>query len=241
MMPKTQTTLYDGFTTPELDPSKWTIASFPSGDGNFWRWEEPQAKIKTGDGRLEIAVNPYTRFHDQIQIFDNPKHLYLGTQSFAVPEQGMISFSCQMGAVTHNGNPDDFKDGFASFNVLDFASGLVFDFIATSAKVGIIYERLLMPGLTTPKEAFTEIVEVGPNEPGQLSACRLDYNFEQNRVDYWFNGNKVVSRLDLPARPRNLFMGMGLITLRMIQNGRSTSLKGQGGTGLWSKIKVTTI
>ena len=234
-------TIYDTFTTPQLVPSKWTIASFPSGDGQFWRWEEPQAKSKTGDGRLEITVNPYTRFHDQIQIFDNPKHLYLGTQSFPVPEQGAISFSCKMGAKTHNGQPDDFKDGFASFNVLDFTSGLVFDFIATSAKIGIIYERLLMPGLTTPKEAFTEIVEVSPNEPGQLSACRIDYNFQENRVDYWFNDQKVISRLNLPTKPRNLFMGMGLITLRMIENGRSTSLKGQGGTGLWSDIQVSTI
>jgi len=233
--------IFETFTSPTLNPSKWTIASFPSGDGNLWRWEEPGAKIKTGDGRLEITVNPYTRFHDQIQIFDNPKHLILGTQCFAVPEKGTISFSCRMAAKTHNGNPDDFKDGFASFNVLDFASGLVFDFIATSAKIGIIYERLLLPGLTTPREAFTEIVEAGPNEPGQLSACRIDYNSEKNRVDYWFNGGKVVSRWDLPAKPRNLFMGMGLITLRMIENGKSTSLKGQGGTGLWSEIRVTTI
>ncbi len=240
-MLKAHTTHYDNFTTPVLDPSKWTIASFPSGDGNFWRWEEPAAKIKTGDGRLEITVNPYTRFHDQIQIFDNPKHLYLGAQSFAVPEKGTISFSCRMGAKTHNGNPDDFKDGFASFNVLDFTSGLVFDFIATSAKIGLIYERLLMPGLTTPREAFTEIVEVGPNEPGQLSDCRIDYDFQDNRVDYRFNGSKVASRSDLPVRPRNLFIGMGLITLRMIENGRSASLRGQGGTGLWSEIKVTTI
>jgi hypothetical protein len=124
---------------------------------------------------------------------------------------------------------------------LDFTSGLVFDFIATSAKVGIIYERLLMPGLTTPREAFTEIVEVSPNKPGQFSACRIGYSFQENRVDYWFNGSKVASRSDLPAKPRNLFMGMGLITLRMIENGRSTSLNGQGGTGLWSEIKVTAI
>jgi len=165
----------------------------------------------------------------------------MGTQGFPVPEQGAISFSCKMGAATHNGNPDDFKDGFASFNILDFASGLVFDFIATSTKIGIIYERLLIPGLTAPQEAFTEIVEVGLNRPGQLSACRIDYNFQENRVDYRFNDQKVISRLNLPVRLRNLIMGMGLITLRMIENGRSTSLKGQGGTGLWSDIQVSTI
>src|SRR3989304_6507239 len=183
MLAQTET-IYDPFTTPHLDPNKWTIAAFPLGNGEFWRWEEPDAKVKTGDGKLEITVNPYTRFHNQVQIFDNPKHLILGTRNFAVPEKGVISFSFKMGAITHNGDPDDFKDGFASFNVLDFATGLVFDFIATSTKIRVIYERLLMPGLTTPPEAFTEIIEVGKNQSGQLFSAQIDYNFKENRVEF---------------------------------------------------------
>lgn len=239
-MLSTTETIYDPFTAPRLDPNKWTVAAFPLGNGEFWRWEEPQAEVKTGDGKLEITVNPYTRFHNQVQIFDNPKHLILGTQSFKVPEQGRISFSFKMGAITHNGNPDDFREGFASFNVLDFASGMVFDFIATSSRVGVIYERLLMPGITSPQEAFTEIIEVAPNRPGALFAGRIDYSVESNRVDFWLNTELVATQSNIPAKPSNLIIGMGLITLKPIENGKSVSLNGQGGTGLWSEIKILT-
>jgi hypothetical protein len=230
---------YDNFHTPQLDASKWTVAAFPLGDGNFWKWEEPGAKIKTGDGKIELSVNPYTRFHHQVQIFDNPKHLILGSGSFPVPQEGFISISFKMGAVTQNGNPDDFRDGFASFNVLDFASGMVFDFIATSNKIGVIYERLLLPGITAQKEAFTEIVEVARNQPARLSQFEIRYGWLENRVEFLLEGKLVCSRSNLPAKPSNLSIGLGLLTLKMIENGRSSSLKGQGGTGIWSEIRIT--
>ncbi len=239
MLSKTEL-IYDPFTAPQLDSSKWTVAAFPLGNGDFWRWEEPRAEVKTGDGKLEITVNPFTRFNNEVQIFDNPKHLILGTQNFKVPEQGRISFSLKMGAITHNGNPDDFRDGFACFNVLDFASGMVFDFIATSSKIGVIYERLLMPGATTTEQAFTEIIEVAPNQPGSLFNARIDYSPGLNQVDFWFNEKLVITRGNIPAKPSNLNIGMGLITLKPIENRKSVSLTGQGGTGLWSDVKILT-
>ncbi|OGC77620.1 MAG: hypothetical protein A2Z27_03070 [candidate division Zixibacteria bacterium RBG_16_50_21] len=233
--------LYDNFQTQVLDSSKWSVAAFPAGNGGFWKWEEPGAIIRTGDGKIELTVNPFTRFHHQVQIFDNPKHLILATRSFSVPKKGFLSISFKMGAATHNGNPDDFRDGFSSFNVLDFASGMVFDFIATSTKIGAIYERLLIPGLTTSPEAFTEIVEVGQNQPGKLSRCEVRYSWEEDRVLYFLEGKEVFKRCNLPARSSNLSIGFGLITLRMIENGRSSSLKGQGGTGLWSEVRTSTL
>ena len=237
MLSKTEN-IYDSFTTPQLDPNKWTIAAFPTGNGDFWRWEEPHPVIKTGDGKLEITVNPYTRFHNQVQIFDNPKHLLLGTQAFPVPQDRTINFSFQMGGVTHNGNPDDFRDGFASFNVLDFQTGLVFDFIFTSTKIGVICERLLIPGLTTPKQAFTEIIPVAHNQPEKLSFCQINYNSKENRVEFWLEKKKVYSQDNISVKPSNLFMGMGLITLRPILIGQSKSCHGQGGAGVWSNIRV---
>ena len=231
--------IYDDFAGDKLDQTKWTVAAFPAADGSFWRWEEPHAEIKTANGKLELAVNPYTKFHNQVQIFDNPKHLLLGAETFPVPEKESISFSFQMGAITHNGDPDDFRDGFASLNVLDFATGMVFDFIATSAKIGIIYERLLIPGVTTPKEAFTEIVEVAPNQAGKLSDFIISYSRPHSRVKFILNGKPVYTRKNLPVLPANLNIGMGLITLRPIQNGKSASCRGQGGTGIWADIRVS--
>jgi len=238
-MPKTQTICYDNFSGLHLDSSKWTFATFPLADGNFWRWEEPEAKIKTGDGRLEITVSPYTRYHDQVQIFDNPKHLISGTRNIPVPEGSSISFSFKMGAITIDGDPNDFRDGLASFNVVDLTPGWSLTSLPLQPRFGVIYERLLMPGLTNSEEAFTEIVGLGPNQPGHLTLCRIDYDSKEYKVDYWLNGKKILSHSDLQVRPGNLFMEMGLITLRPIANGKSTSLRGQGGTGLWTDIKIS--
>lgn len=230
--------LYDEFKTKDLDLMKWTIAAISLADGAFWKWEEPDAIFKTGDGKLTLTVNPYTKFHHQVQIFDNPKHLYLATQSFPVENGETINFSCEMGAITHNGNPQDLRDGFASFNVLDFKSGMVFDFIVTSQKIGIIYERLFIPGLIPQEQAFTEIIEVDKTSPGQLQKCQIEYEKAKSRVSFYLNGEKVHSQKDIPASIDTLNLGFGLITLKPIQNGKSVSLHGQGGTGIWQNFKI---
>ncbi len=231
--------LYDEFKTKSLDLTKWTIAAFSLPDGTFWRWEEPKAIVKTGDGKISLTVDPYTKFHHQVQIFDNPKHLLLATQSFPVEESETIIFSCEMGAITHNGNPKDFRDGFASFNVLDFKSGMVFDFVATGEKIGIIYERLLIPGITNPKEAFTEIIEIDQNSAEKMQKCKIEYKKAKSQVNFYLNGKKVHSCKDIPTSLDSLNIGFGLITLKPIQNGRSISLHGQGGTGIWRNFKIT--
>src|SRR2546430_10149020 len=49
-----------------------------------------------------------------------------------------------MGAETYRGNADDLRDGFAGFNLMDFSTGMIFDFISTGQKIGAMYERLLI-------------------------------------------------------------------------------------------------
>ncbi|OGC79605.1 MAG: hypothetical protein A2145_04975 [candidate division Zixibacteria bacterium RBG_16_40_9] len=143
-----------------------------------------------------------------------------------------------MGAVTHNGNSLDFRDGFASFNVLDFNSGMVFDFITTSEKIGIIYERLFIPGLIPQEQAFTEIIEIDKTSAGKLQKFKIEYEKAKNQVSFYLNGEKVHIQKDIPVSLDTLNLGFGLITLKPIQNGRSVSLHGQGGTGIWQNFKI---
>src|SRR6478736_4487161 len=43
--------------------------------------------------------------------------------------------------------------------LMDFSTGMIFDFITTGKKIGAIYERLMIPGVTDEKTAFTYVIE----------------------------------------------------------------------------------
>src|SRR6266571_5038787 len=70
---KTETNLYDDMSKGHVDASKWRILSFPMGNGENWVWEEPKAKIASRNGGLGLTVDPFTRKHDKIHMFDDPK------------------------------------------------------------------------------------------------------------------------------------------------------------------------
>jgi hypothetical protein len=151
----TQTTvvsrIYDEFTGPDLDMSRWVHLEYPAAPGGTsWRCAEPTARTEVGNGTLAVHVERFERAHDHVQIMDNPKHLLLSTESFAVPPIGCVSFSIAMAARGINAAPRDYRDGFASMNVLDMASGWVFDLCLNSDTILAIYERLPMPGVERP-------------------------------------------------------------------------------------------
>ena len=120
--------IYDDFSGPELDKRKWIPAAVPLGEGKFWTYQEPNAIVKTAGGRLEITVNPFTRKNDQVQIFDNPKHLYASTYKFSTPPGTIAIFECDMAATAYNAVPGDIYDAFVAFNLFDFDTGMVLDF-----------------------------------------------------------------------------------------------------------------
>ena len=142
--------VYDPFTGPELDPAKWAPLSIPLPDGSTWTTVEPQARRIVGGGTLRLRIEPFTRCHDEVQIFDNPKELWLSSTAFPLPPRGRLRFSVEMAVETFGGDPHDYRDGFAAFNVLDMATGMVFDHAATSRHLYSIYERLLVPGVDRP-------------------------------------------------------------------------------------------
>ena len=163
-----------------MDSSKWKILGFPMGNGETWTWEEPRARFESKNGGLSVTVDPFTRKHDHVHMFDDPKQLYGSTTTLPVSRDGVTLFEVEMGAETYHGNADDLRDGFAGFNVMDFSTGMIFDFISTGRKIGAIYERLLIPGLTDEKTAFTYVIE-SPfsgvhTEPGKIHhySVRLD-------------------------------------------------------------------
>lgn len=236
---QTQTPTYDDFAGPELDTSRWSHLEYPPGpDGTSWRCAEPSARTVVGGGTLTVTVERFERAHDQVQIMDNPKHLLLSTESFAVPAEGRLTVSGEMAATSINAAPRDYRDGFASVNVLDMAGGWVFDLCATSDTVFAIHEQLPVPGVLHP---FSHVVEqplAGLQiAPGCSHLCEVTLDAGRRAAEWRVDGRVVyeVCGVEIPGR---ITLGLGLITLHPIIDGRSRSLRGQGLSATFGRISV---
>ncbi len=222
-----------------LDSIIWQVAAMPLGDGRFWRYEDGNAVLNATSGGFTIEIPRFSLSHDQVQIFDNPKYLILTKASYSPNRQGLIGFSCRMKAEIRGGDKNDYRDGFAAFNVLDFNSAMVFDIISNGHRLWVIYERLLVPGMTTQEQAFTEVIPIDrPIRPDDEIECTIVYSRKQNSTRYFVDGALVYTAKDVPIAIESLQTGFGLITLHPIANGKSTSCRGQGGTGHWREFKI---
>jgi hypothetical protein len=231
--------IYDDFSGPELDMSRWFFLEYPPGpDGTSWKCEEPGARTRVGDGRLDIRIERFERAHDQVAIMDNPKHLLLSTETFPVPPGGIATFSMNMAVTSINAAPRDYRDAFASMNVLDMTSGWVFDACATSDTVFSIHERLPMPGVEQP---FTHVVEQPlsgiPVAPGRPHDYAVTLDAGRGTVEWHIDGTLVylIQGAEIPAQVN---VGLGIFTLHPIRDGRSTSLRGQGMAASFGPISV---
>lgn len=231
--------IYDDFSGPELDMSRWFFLEYPPGpDGTSWKCEEPNARTDVGDGTLDIRVARFERAHDQVAIMDNPKHLLLSTEAFPVPAAGVVTFSMDMAVTSLNATPRDYRDAFASMNVLDMSSGWVFDACATSDSVFSIYERLPMPGVDHPFTYVTEHPLSGiVAAPGLSHRYAVTLDAAAGTAEWHIDDTLVHHvRGEIPSQVN---VGLGLFTLHPIRDGRSQSLRGQGIDASFGPISVS--
>jgi uncharacterized protein DUF6081 len=244
-MLQTETTIYDDMSKKNVDPAKWRIMSFPMGNGETWTWAEPKARLESRAGGLALTIDPFTRKHDTVHMFDDPKQLYGSTRSFPVSQTGITTFEVDMGSETYRSNADDLRDAFAGFILMDFATGMIFDFVTTGKKIGAIYERLLIPGVTDEKTAFTYLIE-SPfsgirTEPGRMHHYQVRIDPPRKRADWLVDGRPFFKAEGIPAQPKEITIGWGLFTLNPVDpvNG-SVSVHGQGATGIWKNFRYGT-
>jgi len=207
------------------------------GNGETWTWEEPSARFEARNGGLAVTVDPFTRKHDHVHMFDDPKQLYGSTATLPVSRDGVTVFEVEMGAETYHGNADDLRDGFAALNVMDFSTGMIFDFISTGQKIGAIYERLLIPGLTDEKTAFTYLIE-SPfsgvrTEPGKMHHYSVRLDAARRTAEWLVDERPFFKAEGMPVSLGGITLGFGLFTLKPIDPLKgSVSLHGQGATGI---------
>jgi hypothetical protein len=233
--------VYDDFRSPDLDPARWAIAEMRQADGSPYRYADPNARVTTGQGSLELTINPFSRWHDSVQTLNNPKQLYISTRRFETPPGSVVDFETDMAITTYGQIPYSLRDAFGTMNLLDFRSGMVLDFAATNDTSYVVYERLHIPGVTTKEEYFAHriVLEVEAR-PGLEHHLMIRYDRDRNSAE-WFADGERVYWAEVPVPVEGFNLGMGLFSSREIgRYSRAEREHGQGATGRWGPWLVTT-
>jgi len=238
---KTNTWTYDDFTSGELDPARWRIMSIAGTDGETHRYQDRNAKVRTGEGRLELTVDPFTRFHDTDPRQNNAKQMYRSVQRFAVPAAGRLTFEVEMGVRTYRQIPYDLLDAFGTVNLFDLETGVVLNAAATNDTVYAVVERLVLPGVTGPDDHYLHRVVLDvPTEPGDVHHYAISYRADSSEVEFQVDG-RLAYWTRLPVPVTGFDAGMALFSARSLSRyPRAQREHGQGATGRWGPWRITT-
>lgn len=227
--------VYDDFSGPSLDASRWDFFRFPLPDGGAYVCAEPSAVVDTRDGGLRIQVQEFENSH-AVQPMDNVKHLLLSSADFPLAADGVTEISGEIAGRGINASARDYRDGFVSLVCIDMTTGYVFDLCATSDNVMAIYEQLPFPGVERP---FTYVVE-DPIDGVEIAEdrsyrCRIAFNAPGQKVT-WSVDDVVVFESQVPYVPALVKIGLGIFTLHPTGGVQSRSLRGQGMAACWKNI-----
>lgn len=222
----------------------WVPASFPTGDGGAWVYQEPDAVVGIQNGILSVAAYPFTRQHDQVQFFDNAKHMYFSTRPVGAPEGGRVTVEWELAARILGGRPGDLYDGFVSFHLMDLARGVALNFFVGNDVLATVYAHLPFPGTSAPERprgpkyfAWFEERE-GRIAPGEFHRYAITYDRGARTITWRLDG-EVVKHEEEAAELGPFHLAMGLMTEKDIEPGKgSVSCHGQGAVGKWREIRA---
>lgn len=218
---------YDDFTAGTLDGSRWSVLELPQRRGRTWRCEDPSARTEVGEGTLDIHVEHFTRGHDRFQIFDNLKHQLVSTQLFPAPRAGQVTYSLEIAATNLNSSFYDWRDGQASFTILDPRTGWSFRTFTTSHDIFAIHGGMWADSSTSP----SSIIDCGQPwlsiQPGVSHRHDITLDFDEQSIR-WRVDAALASDISDCSLPSQVRLGLGITTLQPILEGRSQSSRGQG-------------
>jgi hypothetical protein len=235
---------YDTFTAGAVDPGKWQVLQLPTPDGSLWSYGDPEARVEARDGTLHITVNPFRLKHDTVHMLDDPKHLLVTTEPIPVAEGSRTTISVEMACENYNGNPDDLLDGWTGLVVADFSTGMIFDWMLSATRVGALYERLPIPGITPEGGSFSYVVQspfVAINTPGRFRRYEVTLDRTGRSAEWRVDGSLFYRTGSIPVDVGSVTLGLIVCTLLPPDPERgSVSVHGQGARGSWRHLNVTT-
>lgn len=237
---------FDGIVRGSGEGLAWVPASFPTPDGGFWVYQEPDAVVAIQNGELSVTAVPYTRQHDTVQFFDNAKHMYFSTLQFAAPEGGRLTLEWELAARIVGGHPGDLYDAFVSFHLMDLARGVALNFFTGNEVTATVYAHLPFPGTQAPERAagpkfFAWFEEhEGKVQPGRFHRYAICYDRGEGTITWRIDG-EVVKHEEGVGELGPFNLAMGIMSEKDIVPGKgSVSCHGQGAQGKWRGIRAIT-
>jgi len=237
---------FRGLVAPDVD-SDFEYGGFPLPDGSFWRYREPDATVVVEHDKLRVAAVPLTRSNDRVQVLDNAKNMYFSKARIATPDSGEVSVEVGMRARIVDGRDDDIYSGFVSLHLLDFDTGLAFDWFVANRRAATVYGRLRFPGVPPAGEEnperpryfclFDEPAAVH-TAPGEWHRYRIAYDKAAATLRFFFDGGEVDTYHDVPVAMDQFLVALGIMTEKPLGEAGSVSLFGQGVVAEYSEVVV---
>jgi hypothetical protein len=229
-------TVFGGLDESRLDEDVWQPGYPPALDGGAGHGD-PGAEVIVADGEVSVTIPRMSHFHDSYQEADNVKYLMFAPE-LVLPQVGTATFGVDMAVNTLAGSPLDIRFGMASLNVVDLASGQVFDIGATSSRAIALHETLAF--VVGKDAAFTYLVEAPfvdfDDDFTKFRACEVALNRGSGSAEWRVDGKTIYKQEGIPI-PAQVKVGFGLFTLVPIRAGASRSLQGQGLQGRWRRFR----
>ena len=162
-------------------------------------------------------------------ILDHTKYLVYTQEAFYVPKKDAELFvEAQMtytstGLISSNGQElapgiqkysegiqnikDEPRLSAGALNLVDFSTGMVFDFILSDSTIYALYEHLPLNSVTSVF-TFAKAVASRPTNENQTTLLRIGYNGFRKEVIWYIDGNPVfkVQNPGLPLADKGLFV-----------------------------------
>jgi Family of unknown function (DUF6081) len=238
---------FRGLVAPDVD-SDFEYGGFPLPDGSFWRYREPDATVVVEHDKLRVTAVPLTRAHDRVQVLDNAKNMYFSKARILVPERGEVAVELSMRARVIAGRDEDLYSGFVSLNLLDFNTGLAFDWFVANRRAATVYGRLRFPGVPPAGEEnperpryfclFNEPAAV-QTQPGEWHRYRIAYDRAAATLRFAFDGAEVDAYHDVPVAMDQFLVALGIMTEKPLGEQGSVSLFGQGVIAEYTEVTIT--
>lgn len=171
-----------GFDTFGKEGATWVPAGFDH-DGKFIGYTDDNAVVEGTSAKLVMTANPYTHKNHIVQVLDNAKQMLFTAQPVDVPEGGLISFEYDLAATGYNTIPGELRDGFCSFNALDFDNGIALDWFTSNDRLCAVYARIPFPQIAGMKYDLEKRTPAARN----FLLGRLYFYMDHVRTDRWRN------------------------------------------------------
>jgi 2-amino-4-deoxychorismate synthase len=232
--------VYDDFAGPRLDPGHWNLVEVKDADGIAHEYSDPNAMVRTGNGQLEVTVNPFTRFHDRVPMLNNAKQMYISAEPIGLDRGCETTFETTMAVQTYGQIPFDLLDAFGTVNLVDFATATVLQFAATNDTVYAVAERLVLPGVTEPDDHFAHriVLDIATG-PRQQHRYSISYDPGTSQATWLVDGARLYWATT-PVPVQGFHLGMGLFSARDLRRyPREQREHGQGASGYWGPWCIT--